>query len=74
MYPTIEHHISLTIAPEKYVDACDLSQLYELQLLTGIRIRQLQNIQNAKEPDKDNSLDIANQKHQIYLKQCKKEN
>ena len=74
MYPTIEHHISLTIPPEKYIAACDLSQLYELQIHLDIRIRQLQNIQNAKEPDKDNSLDIANQKHKIYLNQCKKEN
>jgi hypothetical protein len=68
MYPNIQELVVITIPPEKYVSACDLSQLYELRLLTDKKIKQLEDEIQQADPDKDNYLDNANKNHQIIKK------
>ena len=72
MYPNIQEYVVISIPPERYVAACDLDQLYELRLLSDKKIRLLEDMLQAEEPEKDNALDLANRKHQIYLNQIEK--
>jgi hypothetical protein len=69
MYPTIQELHFISIPPEKYVEACDLSQLYELEIHLYKKIKKLEADIQSQDSEKDNYLDLANKKHQIILKQ-----
>ena len=65
MGPILKFNQSISISPEKYVNACDLAQLYELCLLADKRIKAFEEFGEYSE------MDIANLKHEIILKQNK---
>ena len=64
-YPTIREVIEVKIEPEKYVAACDLSQLYELEIYLGKAIRKLEAEIQSENPDKDINLDLALKKQKV---------
>ena len=56
---TLTHTLEISI--EKFLDACNLSQLYELELLLGKRLSKIEQEQEIQVMDK------AKMKHKIAL-------
>lgn len=59
--PTIPFYHEIDISPEKYIEACTLSQLYELELLLGPKLTRMEKEMEIQDMDK------ASMKHKIAI-------
>ncbi len=65
--PNITFNHLIDISPEKYIEACSLSELYELELLLGNKLTKLEKEMEIQDMDK------ASMKHKILTQKSKQD-